>query len=122
MQPEPAPIVARARHGDRVVAESSRTVRVDHPDEAPALWFPASDCAGDVAGLLVVADDTPPYLDGHVTFDPERVVVDLVEGADDDPRDVAVTRFPNWGDVAHLADVLDVRRVGGGRYRSVARG
>src|SRR5215203_1114209 len=51
MQPEPAPSVARVRHGDRVVAESTRTVRVDQPDVAPVLWFPASDCSGDVDGL-----------------------------------------------------------------------
>jgi acyl-CoA thioesterase len=122
MASEPPPPLARARHGDRIVAESTRAVRVDEPGMPPTLCFPAADTVGDVGELVVSSeDDTPPFLDGHVRFDPDRVQIELVEGEGGDPRDVAVTAFPNWGDASHLADLLDVRSVAPGAYRSVAR-
>ena len=105
-----------------MIATSRRTVRVEVPDAPPNLWFPRSDCTVDPASLTIAVDDVPPHLDGHVTFDPGRVEVELVDGGDgDDRRGLAVTRFPNWGDASDLADVLDVRTVGAGAYRSVAR-
>ena len=40
---EPCGYVARARWGDRVVAESVKAVRVDEPGQPPALYFPLAD-------------------------------------------------------------------------------
>jgi acyl-CoA thioesterase-2 len=62
------------------------------------------------------------WLSGRAAFDQDRIVVELVDAVgSDDPRDVAVTRFPDWGDATHLIDMLDVRPLGEGRFVSVPR-
>ena len=62
------------------------------------------------------------WLAGFAAFDHDRVRVEIVDAAEGAaPRDVTAKRFPNWGDAAHLVDVLDVRPAGAGRYVSVAR-
>lgn len=142
---------ARAWWGDRLVAESAATVRVEEEGQAPVLYFPRSDVRFELfhdegrrttcpvkgtarlwsidapAGADVLWGFAPPaaavaWLGGLAAFDHDRIRVELVDAAEgDEPRDVTVKRFPTWGDAAHLLDVLDVRPAGEGRYESVAR-
>ena len=93
-----------------MLAESAGAVRVDVADGPPLLCFPLADVRdGDAAPTLA----SP--LDGHVVFDHDRVVVEVVDGAP------GTKRFPTWGDAADLVDVLDVRPAGERRFESVAR-
>src|SRR4051812_48785982 len=106
---------ARAWMEGRLLAESDATLRVDGPDQ-PTLWFPPEDVHGDLATDVARTDDA-----GRVSFDLDRVRVEVVDGVEgDDPRDVTVKRFPTWGDAADLIDVLDVRPEGEGVFVSVA--
>jgi acyl-CoA thioesterase len=61
-------------------------------------------------------------LEGRIAFDHDRVRVELVEDWDDDERGTFVTHFPNWGDVSHLIDILDVRPDGDRRWVTTFRG
>jgi len=74
---------------------------------------PVDDSDSDFAGDCVLHD----VAEGYVEFDHRRVRVELIDGAPDaEPRDITVRRFPDWGDVGDLVDVLDVEPVGEGRY------
>lgn len=77
-------------------------------DGVDAVWTfdRPSPAAGELAGLI--------------GFDHDRVRVELLEEWDDGEQ--VVTRFPNWGDVSHLIDILDVRPDGDDRWESVCRG
>jgi acyl-CoA thioesterase II len=148
---EPCRYRARARWGDRTLAESAAAVRVERPGEAPLLCFPAADVrfdllrdegrtvtlpglgparlwsvAGDGRDVLWVVADPPPALArlrGLAAFDHDRACVEVVDAADGDAdRDVTVKRFPTWGDAADLIDILDVRPAGERRWTTVARG
>lgn len=141
----PCPNRARAWWGHRLVAESTSAVRVEEADRAPVLWLPAADVRFDllrdegsteadaagrdalwsVAGapdgrdvLRRVVDPARgrEALRGMAAFDHDRARVEPVDGPGDDPRDVAVTRFPTWGDAADLVDMLDVRPAGEHRW------
>ncbi len=127
---EPCGCRARALVGEVEVASTSRALRVDEPDREPRLYFPASDVDLDRLGdggrelIEVMAELDGPWapLSGTVTFDPTRVRLELVETVSDGGvQDAAVVRFPNWGDVRHLVDVLDVRPAGPLVYDTVAR-
>jgi acyl-CoA thioesterase II len=62
------------------------------------------------------------WLSDFAAFDHDRVRVELIdadEGAA--PRDVTVKRFPTWGDVSQLIDLLDVQRDGELSFVSTAR-
>lgn len=112
---------ARARAGDRVLADSAATLRLDDPGLGATLWFPIADVAADALRVT-----TPPAdlaaLAGFVSFDQAAVTVEVVdEAAGDDPRDVTVKRFPTWGDVADLVAVMDVMPSDDGSWASVAR-
>ncbi len=112
---------AIARRDGTVVADSTDTVRVDHDDSAPDLWFPAVDVdltalPGDAwrSGVGTVA--------GLVSFDLTQVQVDLIDGQDGEgEREVTTKRFPTWGDAVDLVAVLDVRPDGEGRFTGPAR-
>jgi acyl-CoA thioesterase/uncharacterized protein (DUF427 family) len=96
------------------------------PVKGPArLWSIDGHGVGDGHGVAWGFTDPPAgmeWLAGLVAFDHDRVRVELVDTAEgDEPRDVTVKRFPNWGDAADLVDVLDVRPAGERRYVSVAR-
>jgi acyl-CoA thioesterase-2 len=59
---------------------------------------------------------------GLVTFDHDRVRVELLDGGPgDDPRDVTVKRFPTWGDARDLVDAVDVRPAGERRWTGIGR-
>jgi acyl-CoA thioesterase II len=114
------PYRARAIVGDILVAESAAPIRVDRPDAAPELWFPRDDVVDDA---LAAADgawragDGP--VAGHIAFDQEQVQLELIDAAaGDDPRDISAKRFPTWGDAADLIDIIDVRPIADGRFRS----
>jgi acyl-CoA thioesterase len=113
MRVEPYPYTARAWWGDQPVARSGSCLTVEAPGELPVLWFPRAHVDADaVAGLSdsILPADTQGDLADYVAFDQERVRVEVTdEVAGDEPRDVTVKRFPTWGDVAHLVDVMDVR-------------
>ena len=116
------PFEARAWVDDRLVAESSKTRRVEQPGAAHTLCFPVSDVKGELPApgdeLLL------PAPSGYVAFntDHARVRVSLVDGSANEPeRDRTVKRFPTWGDAAHLIDMLNVRPNPDGGYISVTR-
>lgn len=96
---------ARASVDGVVVAETAAAQRVDVEDAAPELWFPAADVQDPRLGR------EGPL---GVAFDPEQVLVELVDG------DTTV-RFPNWGDALDLVDVLDVQPDGDLRWVGTAR-
>lgn len=102
--PQPCSYEARAWLGDQLIATSAATLRVDEPGAAPVLLFPAAAVAP--AGAALAA----PATDGYVTFDPERVRVELVDAAPgSDERDVTTKAFPTWGDASDLVAIMDVR-------------
>src|SRR5688500_5382399 len=109
---------AQARVGEEVVADSDAALRVDGPD-GPSLWFPRTS-ATDAA----LAGDDPLGWSGsgdlaeHVTFDPARVQLEVVDVfPPGEARDVTRKRFPCWVDVADLVRVMDVQPLGDGRYQ-----
>jgi acyl-CoA thioesterase II len=115
------PYLARAVVGDAVVAESRSGLRMDTPDAAPELWFPAQDVqvAGVSEELWRRGGDE---LAGRVAFDHDRVRVEIVDAADgDDERDVTVKRFPTWGDATDLIELMDVQPEADDRYVSAVR-
>src|SRR5205814_1262751 len=61
-----------------------------------------------VVRRIVIAPAGLEALSGHAVIDHDQARVEVVDLADgDDERDVAVTRFPYWGDVADLVAILD---------------
>lgn len=122
---EACPHRARAWWGDELVADSAAARRQEPPGRAPVLWFPRPDVRAELLdGLGGRWEAGAGELDGYVAFDAGALRVELVEpGAPGDGEgEVSTTRFPTWGDAAHLVDILDVRPAGRGRYRSAARG
>ena len=124
----PCPLRARAWWGDELVAESTSAVRVEEPGREPALYFPLADVRLELfepeAGEATcpAPRSGPGWLADYAAFDHDRVRVELLDPFDgDDPRGITVKRFPTWGDVSHLLDMLDVRPDGDGRYVSVPR-
>ncbi|HKE74842.1 MAG TPA: acyl-CoA thioesterase domain-containing protein [Acidimicrobiales bacterium] len=108
---------ARAWWGDELVADSAAARREEPPEGPPRLWFPRADVREDrLEALAGRWEAGTGERDGHVAFDDEALRVEIAEG------DVT-TRFPTWGDAAHLVDLLAVRPGGEpGRYRTAARG
>jgi len=125
---------ASARWGDVLLATSDRAIRAEHADGRAELWFPIGDvrlealrATPDSPRFWDVADDVhedgrrvlwerhdetcPAGLDGHATFDHDRVVVELEDSLSDDPRDTTYKRFPTWGDASQLVQLLDVMPV-----------
>jgi len=86
-------------HSIDVAAFDGENVLWSYPDPFP-----------EVAGLA-----------GYGAFYHDRVRVELVEAWPGGNGDTVVTRFPTWGDVTDLVDVLDVRPVGAARYTGVTR-
>jgi acyl-CoA thioesterase II len=140
---------ARAWSGDELVAESTQALRLDRPGQAPTLWFPWSDVrsawlrpvgrqdwdggavegfedSGERAGTVQRCTRPPAGLESladHAAFDQDRFRLELVDAADDDdPRDVTVKRFPNWGDAADLIAVLDAGAIIPDHRRPVVEG
>jgi acyl-CoA thioesterase II len=103
-----------------LVAETDAPIRIDGPDAAPELWFPAASTIGEA---LATADGAWRRGEGeladHIAFDHERVSIEVIDAAPgDDPRDVTTKRWPTWGDAADLIEIIDVQPDGDGRYRS----
>ena len=69
---------ARALVGDRVVADSAATLRLDHPEQGATLWFPLADVATD-AVRVVAAPAGVAALAGVVSFDQTAVTVEVVD-------------------------------------------
>lgn len=117
--PTPLASRARVRDGGELLADSCSAIRVDGDGIAPELWLPRADVSAGALqhGSCRFGDDE---LTEHITFDPDQVEVVLSE-PDDGDEAVDLVRFPNWGDVADLVDVMDVRPGGDGRYGSAAR-
>lgn len=115
----PCSLQAQAWWDGQLVADSTRTTRIEEPGEPPLLQFPRADVNvnllraqdGDDAGCPVM------WLDDRAVFDHDQVrveLVDVVDGAD--PGGVTVKRFPTWGDVSDMLDLLDVQPDGEHRY------
>jgi acyl-CoA thioesterase/uncharacterized protein (DUF427 family) len=141
----PSTFRARAYWDDHLVAESDAAVRVEEPGQEPGLYFPLDDVRLEVfqdegreascpvkgaarlwsAGAeqdLVWSFTSPrpdlAWLEGLAAFDHDRARVEVLDPI---AGEVTVKRFPTWGDVSHLVDMLDVRPDGDGRYVSVTR-
>jgi acyl-CoA thioesterase-2 len=119
----PVPGRARASTNGVVVAESMSAVRVDRPDAAPLLWFSRTEVDDAALGRL----DPAQWTAGEggfadcVAFDDEQIEVLLVDDfGSGDERDVTLKRFPTWGDVTDVIELLDVRPDGEARYRAEA--
>jgi acyl-CoA thioesterase len=119
---EVLPYRATAEHEGRVLADSTATRRVDHPDAAPDLWFPLADVVRDLPdGDLWRSGDEE--LAGHVAFEHDWVDVTILDAREgDDERDMTTKRFPTWGDATDLIRLLDVQPVDERIYRSPGRG
>lgn len=113
------PYRARAVFGGEVVAESDAAIRIDAPDAAPQLWFPASDVNGAASGGSVTARRGEGDLADHVTFDDEEVLLEIIDAeAGDHERDITTKHFPNWGDAADLIDLMNVQADGDASFLS----
>ena len=90
---------------------------------APVTWGDEPDVPADGTGIVLRMVDPPAGLEalaGHALIDAAQAEVELVDTVDgDDPRDVTVTRFPDWGDAADLVAVLDRGAVVGDTRRPV---
>lgn len=80
----------------------------------------------DEDGRDILRTFTNPSVDlrqlvGYGAFDPERVRVEVVDGAEGDDRGTPIKRFPTWGDTKHLIDVLDVQKDGDRSFTSTTR-
>ena len=113
MQIDRYPYRATAWLDDRVVARSDSCLCAETPGELPVLYFPVTDI--DLDGSTGSSDHVRPAEDarelaGYAAFDQDRIRIEVTDEAEGDAaRDVTVKRFPTWGDVAHLVDVMDVR-------------
>ncbi len=113
------PLLARARVGDEVLAESVDARRLDPADAPPSLWFPRAAVRTAAHDHLLVAGSGE--LEGWVGFDDPSVQLELVDDmASSDPRDVTVKRFPTAGDLADLVDLLDVLPSAAGHFVGAA--
>jgi acyl-CoA thioesterase/uncharacterized protein (DUF427 family) len=140
------PAVARVRHGDVIVAESSSALRVIETDHVERLYFPRSDVrlgllksnehhsvcpfkgqadywsfAGEppIENLFWRYPDPFPEVAGLQDFlgvYHEKAVVEVESRWPDDARAVAISRFPIWGDQADLLALIDARPSGPNRY------
>jgi acyl-CoA thioesterase-2 len=111
---------ARATLGSAVVAESSDTIRYDRPGETPLLLWPERDV--NLGAAVHAALTETAGLPGLVALDPDRVRIDVVDDMGrSDGRDTTLKRFPTWGDLDDVLDVMNVRPAGPGRFESVTR-
>jgi acyl-CoA thioesterase len=114
--------------GNRLVADSAHTVRVEEPGQEPELFFPRADVrltevdGRDCVRTFGRAAPGLEWLEELVVFDLDRVRIELEDArSGDDPRDVTFKRFPTWGEASELVEMLDVRPEGDGVYVSIAR-
>ena len=113
MQIDRYPYRATAWLDDRVVAQSDSCLCAETPGKLPVLYFPVTDI--DLDGSTGSPDhvrsaEDARELAGYAAFDQDRIRIEVTDEAEGDAaRDVTVKRFPTWGDVAHLVDVMDVR-------------
>lgn len=93
---------------DRYDAEGPAPAR-----SGPVAWGDDGETAGPHDGVGVARRWVRPplalaALEGHVAFDHDRAIVEVVDAvAGEDPRDATVKRFPTWGDAADLVAILD---------------
>ena len=81
-------------------------------DDVPAVFGGV-----DAARRYVAPPQELAWLSDTITFDHDRVRVELVNA--DDPRAELVTRFPAWGDIDDLVAVMDVQPSGDNAYVGV---
>ena len=119
------PVPVQVWVDDQLVATSAKGLQVQPPDGELMLCIPKSDINAEIqAASEVLASQAPA---GYVAFNPKhaRVVVKLVDdfAADggEGQRDRTLKRFPAWGDIKDLIDILNVRAVGDGVYEGVNR-
>jgi acyl-CoA thioesterase II len=110
------PYRASAWWAGRLIARSDACLASEAPGELPVLYFPltALDVDGQafdgLSECIRPAPDAEPELAGHIAFDQDRVRIEVTDEVENDHlRDVTTKRFPTWGDVSHLVDVMDVR-------------
>lgn len=108
------PALLRAGGPERWAGGEVERFDVDGPvpeRDEPVDWGEQPDAPGDGLGVVRRWVRSPAGLDslaGHAVVDHDRARVELVDAVDgDDPRDVTLKRFPNWGDAADLVAVLD---------------
>ena len=115
------PLQAQAWIDGQLVAESQAALRIEAPNTMPILCFPQADLRTKLPTDEEVL--RTPVPEGYVAFNHEnaRVQVLLVDPMGPDERDRTTKRFPTWGDVDHLVNILDVRPDGNGGYVSTTR-
>jgi uncharacterized protein (DUF427 family)/acyl-CoA thioesterase len=142
----PLAAVARVRHGDLVLAESTSALRVIETNHVERLYFPRADVRMDLlesnehhsvcpfkgqADYWSFAGEPPienlfwryptPFpevagLEDYLGVYHEKAVVEVESRWPDDPRAIAVSRFPIWGDQADLVELIDAQPSGPNRY------
>ena len=123
------PYRARAWRGDVLVAESDACLCHERNGEPAVLYFPHADIDPSSLGsststrtiVAAQAGGGEAVLQGHETFDPEQVRVEVVDAvAGEDDRATTIKQFPTWGDAAHLIDMMDLRPAGELSWEGVA--
>ncbi len=145
----PVRATAKVWHGDLLLAESTGAVRLEETKHVDRLYFPEADVrwelfeptelhticpfkgeadywsltAGEQPEENVVWTYRQPFdevggIKGFVCFYHERVRVVLEEEWPD--GSVVAYRFPEWGDAADLAGLMDVEPVAPGRFTGAA--
>jgi acyl-CoA thioesterase-2 len=91
------------------------------PSGADETWFTTgSDPASGGKGAVRAFPSSPGVAE-LVTFDHERVRVEVIDAVPgEDPRLLSVKRWPVWGDAADLVRILSVAPVGEDRYVGAA--
>jgi acyl-CoA thioesterase/uncharacterized protein (DUF427 family) len=136
MKVGPYPYRARALWAGATVADSVACLCVERAGQPAVLYFPRADIdlsafrhrdgpphandegdtglwdsaeGGDgLLAFLTAPAERLSALAGHGTFDPDRVVVEALDG--NDQRDAK--RFPTWGDTSDLVALMDLHHEG----------
>jgi acyl-CoA thioesterase len=108
---------ARVNADGALIGASTNAIRAGAPEERPTLWFPASDIDDERLQALnpTLWQRGEDEWDGFVSFDHDKLEVQLLDGPQDDPER-SIKRFPTWGDASELIAIMDVQRLDAGRY------
>ena len=91
------PYRATAEHEGRVLADSTATRRVDHPDAAPELWFPLADVVRDLPDGDLWRSGTPRVRGRRRTVESEVFDIDPCTRAE------RHSTFNHMGEFTHVA-------------------
>lgn len=119
------PVCAQAWMNGSLIAESDAAMTLEDGTHPARLCFPRSDVRAGPDALLELTSAGAP--EGYVAFDSDherlrlQIADDLGVAPGRTEPDRLFKRFPAWGDVTDLIDLLNVQPAGEGRYVSVTR-